>query len=47
MASITQEELRDKFKHYEQKEKDLHERERLFEIRMKDLHENFAKEKGE
>lgn len=42
---MSQEELRDKMRHYEQKEKDLAERERLFELRMKEQHEQLMKEK--
>jgi hypothetical protein len=34
--STLDEELREKIKHYENKEKDIIERERLFEIRMKE-----------
>ena len=40
------EELKEKIRHYEQKEKDLLERERLFELRMKEQHEQFLNEKA-
>jgi acyl-CoA thioesterase len=45
MSGKLEEELRDKIKHYENKEKDLIERERLFELRMKEQHEKFTEEK--
>jgi len=38
---VESEDLRNKIRHYEQKEKDLVERERLLDKRMKDLHEEF------
>ena len=45
MTSVTEEELKDKIRHYDQKEKDLVDRERLFELRMKEMYESFNKEK--
>ena len=43
--SRVEEELRDKIKHYEHKERDLIERERLFELKMKEDFDKFTNEK--
>ena len=45
MSTRLEEQLLEKISHYEQKEKDLIERERLFELKMKEDHLKFMTEK--
>ena len=47
MKTEEQQELRDKIKHYENKESDLKEREKIFEQMMKEEHGGFIKQKTE